>query len=140
MSRVLGGVPYLLAGAQVDEAVLLVEVREGEFLGNRLGRGIWDDFVDVFWGRLGRHLCWNWGCLRRVEASSDIVLDFREYTCMYIWWGETWGLEGLILTHFPFPGLSRFKCIHPRAASETSQYSGTGRENAAVMAVVVAPA
>lgn len=136
MSWVLGGVPYLLAGAQVDEAVLLVEVREGEFLGNRLGRGIWDDFVDVFWGRLGRHLCWNWGCMQRVEASSDMVM----YVHMYMWWGETWELEGSILTHFPFPSLSRFKCIHARAASETSQYSGTGRENAAVMAMVVAPA
>lgn len=89
--------PYLLAGAQVDEAVLLVEVREGEFLGNRLGRGIWDDFVDVFWGRLGRHLCWNWGCMRRVEACSGMVMSVH----MYMWWGETWEFEGLIFDPLP---------------------------------------
>ena len=40
----------------MDEAIGLIELGEGIFGGERLGRGGWDDFVNEFGEVTGRHL------------------------------------------------------------------------------------
>lgn len=63
-----GGKPYLFGCAHVYEAICLIQLGEGIFSGEGLGRGGWDDFVDKLGEIAGRH---------RAEVSRAVC--FKNY-------------------------------------------------------------